>query len=168
MATKGKSTEMRRCVGSKTFGIEPHDAPVADFPVQPSRKDGLGVMCKKHWTEYTGALRRAAQARKAADGGPATKPRRAVKAKATNAGTEAAEIVNAVDADVAGEAKATTKRQRKLAATAHRPVEPADVPPSVQRHIAANGGELPPAIEVTDRSNDGFEAIIRTPETPEA
>lgn len=55
----------RRCTGSKTFGIPEHQAPVADFPVQPSRKDGLGTMCKPHWTEYTGALRKAAIARKA-------------------------------------------------------------------------------------------------------
>ena len=71
MATKTK-TDMRRCVGSKTFGIEPHDAPADDFPVQPSRKDGLGVMCKPHWRQYTSALRKAALARKAnADPSPA-------------------------------------------------------------------------------------------------
>lgn len=58
-------TPMRQCVGSKTFGIEPHMAPREDFPVQPSRKDGLGVMCKTHWREYTGALRKASLERKA-------------------------------------------------------------------------------------------------------
>jgi len=56
---------MRRCSGSKTFGIEAHEAPPADFPIQPSRKDGLGVMCKPHWNQYTNALRKAALARKA-------------------------------------------------------------------------------------------------------
>lgn len=67
MATKKKANSVtRRCVGSKTFGIESHDAPVADFPAQPSRKDGLGVMCKPHWSQYTGALRKAALGRKAA------------------------------------------------------------------------------------------------------
>lgn len=71
MAKKATTTtELRRCVGSKTFGIEAHDAPISDFPVQPSRKDGLGVMCKPHWTQYTGALRRAALARKAAEPAP--------------------------------------------------------------------------------------------------
>lgn len=54
----------RRCKGSVTFGIEAHDAPLADFPVQPSRPDGLGTMCKTHWREYTNALRKAALARK--------------------------------------------------------------------------------------------------------
>jgi hypothetical protein len=58
---------MRRCIGSKTFGIEAHEAPIADFPVQPSQKDGLGRMCKPHWNQYTTALRKAAQARKAAE-----------------------------------------------------------------------------------------------------
>lgn len=65
--TTTKTKELRRCAGSKSFGIEPHEAPIADFPVQPSRKDGLGVMCKPHWTEYTRALRQAAKARKAAE-----------------------------------------------------------------------------------------------------
>ncbi len=63
---------MRRCSGSKTFGIEAHDAPPTDFPIQPSRKDGLGTMCKPHWNQYTSALRKAALARKAAGGEAAT------------------------------------------------------------------------------------------------
>jgi hypothetical protein len=61
-------TDMRKCIGSAKFGIEAHEAPVGDFPVQPSQKDGLGRMCKPHWTEYTRALRKAALARKAAGG----------------------------------------------------------------------------------------------------
>ena len=52
---------------SAKFGIEAHEAPVDDFPVQPSQKDGLGRMCKTHWNQYTGALRKAALARKAAE-----------------------------------------------------------------------------------------------------
>ena len=51
---------MRRCIGSAKFRIESHEAPVEDFPVQPSRKDGHGTMCRPHWTEYTRALRKAA------------------------------------------------------------------------------------------------------------
>jgi hypothetical protein len=64
--------DMRRCIGSVKFGIEAHEAPVDDFPVQPSQKDGLGRMCKPHWNEYTSALRKAALARKAAEGDVAT------------------------------------------------------------------------------------------------
>ena len=60
--------DMRRCIGSAKFGIEAHEAPVTDFPAQPSQKDGLGRMCKPHWNEYTSALRKAALARKAAEG----------------------------------------------------------------------------------------------------
>ncbi|MFN8520264.1 MAG: hypothetical protein U0667_12915 [Chloroflexota bacterium] len=56
---------MRRCIGSTTFGIESHEAPVDDFPVQASAKDGLGRMCRVHWTAYTRALRKASVARKA-------------------------------------------------------------------------------------------------------
>ena len=59
-------SDKRRCIGSTTFGIEAHDAPISEFPVQPSQKDGLGRMCRSHWTEYTRALRQAATASKAA------------------------------------------------------------------------------------------------------
>jgi len=61
--------DMRKCIGSAKFGIEAHEAPVGDFPAQPSQKDGLGRMCKPHWNQYTKALRKAALARKAAEAG---------------------------------------------------------------------------------------------------
>ncbi len=64
--------DLRRCIGSTRFGIEAHEAPPEDFPAQPSQKDGLGRMCKTHWNQYTTALRKAALARKAADGAEAT------------------------------------------------------------------------------------------------
>jgi len=60
-------TDMRRCIGSAKFGIEAHDAPPAEFPVQPSQRDGLGRLCRPHWREYTNALRKAALARQAAE-----------------------------------------------------------------------------------------------------
>ena len=65
---------LRRCIGSTTFGIEAHEAPIADFPVQPSQKDGLGRMCKPHWNAYTTALRKAALARQAAEDQAASPP----------------------------------------------------------------------------------------------
>jgi hypothetical protein len=58
--------DIRKCIGSTRFGIEAHEAPVEDFPVQPSQKDGLGRMCKPHWNQYTAGLARDANARKAA------------------------------------------------------------------------------------------------------
>jgi hypothetical protein len=58
--------DLRRCIGSARFGIEAHDAPVADFPSQPSQKDGLGRMCATHWNRYTAGLARDAKARKVA------------------------------------------------------------------------------------------------------
>ena len=64
--------DMRQCIGSAKFGIEAHEAPVGDFPAQPSQKDGLGRMCKPHWNQYTKALRKAALARKAAEAGAST------------------------------------------------------------------------------------------------
>jgi hypothetical protein len=63
---------LRKCIGSAKFGIQAHEAPVADFPAQPSQRDGLGRMCKPHWNQYTAALRKAAVAREAADGGVAS------------------------------------------------------------------------------------------------
>ena len=57
---------LRRCIGSARYGIDAHDAPVEDFPAQPSQKDGLGRMCKTHWRQYTASLARDAKARKAA------------------------------------------------------------------------------------------------------
>lgn len=67
--TKTTPEGMRRCKGSERFGIKPHDAPVADFPVQPSRKDGLGTMCAPHWKAYVKGLH---ADRKAATGGTAS------------------------------------------------------------------------------------------------
>ena len=58
--------DLRRCIGSTRFGIEPHEAPASDFPAQPSQKDGLGRMCRTHWNQYTAGLARDAKARKAA------------------------------------------------------------------------------------------------------
>jgi hypothetical protein len=85
-----RTTELRPCAGSKTFGIESHEAPIADFPVQPSRKDGLGVMCKTHWIEYTRALRQAAKARQEAQ-------------------PEGEALAGTVDAAIAREVKRTRK-----------------------------------------------------------
>ncbi|MBM4407142.1 MAG: hypothetical protein FJ038_00750 [Chloroflexi bacterium] len=59
--------DLRKCIGSAKFGIEAHEAPAADFPVQPSQKDGLGRMCKVHWNAYTAGLARDAKIGKAAD-----------------------------------------------------------------------------------------------------
>ena len=71
MTTK-KTTELRRCTGSARFGIEPHEAPVSEFPKQPSRKDGLGTMCTEHWRAYVKGLREARVAAKAAGEAAAT------------------------------------------------------------------------------------------------
>ena len=64
-----ETVTLRRCIGSARFGLEPHEAPLEDFPHQPSQKDGLGRMCRTHWNAYTANLAREAKARKAAAGG---------------------------------------------------------------------------------------------------
>jgi hypothetical protein len=66
-----EAATLRRCIGSARFGIEAHEAPIEDFPRQPSQKDGLGRMCKAHWNAYTAGLARDANARKAAEVGDA-------------------------------------------------------------------------------------------------
>jgi hypothetical protein len=69
------------------FGIEAPEAPIDDFPVQASAKDGLGRMCRPHWTEYTRALRKASVASKAAEAGevaeaePVTEPETLLKGR---------------------------------------------------------------------------------------
>jgi hypothetical protein len=60
-----------KCIGSARFGIDAHEAPVGDFPIQPSQRDGLGRMCKPHWRAYTNGLRKAALVRAAAAEAPA-------------------------------------------------------------------------------------------------
>ena len=65
MTTKKTTTELRRCTGSARFGIEPHEAPISEFPKQPSRKDGLGTMCTEHWRAYVKGLREARKAARA-------------------------------------------------------------------------------------------------------
>jgi hypothetical protein len=66
-----ETTTLRTCIGSKRFGIEAHDAPIEEFPRQPSQKDGIGRMCREHWNAYTAGLARDAKARKAAEAGDA-------------------------------------------------------------------------------------------------
>ena len=68
MTTTKITTDQRRCTGSMRFGIEPHEAPVTEFPKQPSRKDGLGTMCTEHWRAYVKGLREARVAAAATDG----------------------------------------------------------------------------------------------------
>lgn len=77
--------DMRRCIGSERFGIEAHEAPVTEFPAQPSQKDGLGRMCKTHWNAYTSALRKASLARKAAEGETPVEPEPVAEAEPTKA-----------------------------------------------------------------------------------
>jgi len=72
MTADATTTALRRCIGSATFGIEAHEASPEEFPAQPSQKDGLGRMCKPHWRQYTNGLRKAALARKGAEGEVAT------------------------------------------------------------------------------------------------
>jgi len=96
----GYLTEVRRCHGSARFGIEPHEAPVSTFPRQPSRKDGLGVMCTEHWTAYVKGLR---EARIAGAASPVDEP--TTTANAIISGTRAT-ATPAANADEVAKAEA--------------------------------------------------------------
>ena len=85
--------ELRRCIGSARFGIEAHEAPVEEFPRQPSQKAGLGRMCKSHWNQYTTGLARDAKSRTAVDTPPTpeairTRGKRGAKADVPAASSE--------------------------------------------------------------------------------
>jgi hypothetical protein len=69
VTTKKATTQVRTCKGSARFGIEPHEAPTAEFPKQPSRKDGLGTMCTEHWRAYVKGLREARKVAKTVEAG---------------------------------------------------------------------------------------------------
>lgn len=73
---------MRTCIGSEKFGIPRHDAPTSEFPIQPSQKDGIGRMCKPHWTLYTRALGADRKARATEAAAPAPTPKAAKSAAA--------------------------------------------------------------------------------------
>ena len=116
--------DLRKCIGSTRFGIDAHEAPATDFPTQPSQKDGLGRMCKPHWTEYTRALRKAKaqgateptvqwqaaakiamkRAARVAAARPAKNPEPIRTRPARGRKTEGEHIVEAVDAEVVHEA----------------------------------------------------------------
>jgi hypothetical protein len=133
---------MRRCIGSKTFGIEAHDAPLTDFPVQPSQKDGIGRMCKPHWTQYTGALRKASLARKA-EQTEATEPAKpAAEAKPARerttsqaAAREQANLDDALAPALAGKGR----RTRKAVAAALAPTPDAELAPEPEAPAQRTG-----------------------------
>ena len=118
-----EATTLRRCIGSTKFGIEAHEAPVTDFPAQPSQEDGLGRMCKPHWTEYTRALRKAALARKGEAPTPAIgRADRQAEAARANRQHQAAQATGKTPASVAEvkyakAARALDREQRILEAT---------------------------------------------------
>ena len=95
--------ELRHCVGSARFGIEPHDAPVGEFSAQPSQKDGLSRMCSAHWKQYVASLAREAKERKAA------------------AATSEADLAGVVPAEPAAKAKRTRPKAARPANVAQEP-----------------------------------------------
>jgi hypothetical protein len=84
------TTTLNRCVGSARFDIEAHEAPISEFPAQPSQPDGRGRMCQVHWKQYTAGLRKDALEREAAERPPAPEtPARGAAGKAEKASPRA-------------------------------------------------------------------------------
>lgn len=130
------TTALRRCTGSTRFGIEPHEAPIEDFPVQPSRKDGLGTMCDPHWKAYVKGL---AADRKAHQG--------------VEAFASASTAAIAVDAAIAREAK-----KMKRARTAKAP----DPKVTAAETLIAEVDALPAPEMVKRVGDDDVQAAIET------
>ena len=75
---------------ASTGRIEPHEAPVEDFPRQPSQKDGLGRICKVPWNLYTAGLARDAKVRKADEASDLAEPGDPAKTTADDPGVSPA------------------------------------------------------------------------------
>ena len=131
-------TDMRKCIGSAKFGIEAHEAPPADFPAQPSQKDGLGRMCKPHWTEYTRALRMAANAGKTATA-------RKEAAEPTVQSQAAAKVAKRAARVADAEAIAVLREQLRAAAKAAKKPEPIRTRPA--RGRKTEGEQIVEAVE---------------------
>ncbi len=104
--------ELRKCIGSERYGIEPHEAPVDQFPKQPSQKDGLGRMCKPHWNQYTAGLARDRKARQADEGKAATPAKVATKAERRRTPMTNAPAARAAKAAAKGESPSVTARRQ--------------------------------------------------------
>jgi hypothetical protein len=136
--TTGYATEMRRCIGSERFGIEAHEAPVSTFPKQPSRKDGLGLMCAEHWKAYVKALREARATAPATATKPATRTTKQTARKPA--------------------AKATTKRERRRTPMAHVP----DPKVAKAEALVAEVDALPAPEMVARVGDDDVQAALET------
>ena len=51
------TTTTKRCPGGFRGRIDPHDAPMAAFTRNATRKDGLSRLCRACWVAYTTTLR---------------------------------------------------------------------------------------------------------------
>lgn len=145
--------DMRKCIGSAKFGIEGHEAPVGDFPAQPSQKDGLGRMCKPHWKEYVRELGRARKATATATEAPAGRPSNQQR----RAMAQAAGKVPAADGSVPrskakGETPAVKVRRQKLEAKLAKAGVSTD---EGQRILEAANGERVPARRERGPALDG-------------
>jgi len=163
--------DLRRCIGSAKFGIEAHEAPVGDFPTQPSQKDGLGRMCKTHWREYVQALGRARTAAKAApasaaegahppQAGVSLQSRRLAGfgAEPTVQSKAAARVAKKRAARVAKPAPEKVTKVRKAKAL----IDAIDVLPGPEHVAAIATDEAQAALEVLGTANHG-EPVLAEP-----
>lgn len=145
-ATTPEAPAMRRCSGAALIQVEAHEAPVADFPIQPSQKDGLGRMCKPHWNAYTRALRVNAQARAKAAG---EAPTPAAEAPAPVVRTKAAP-------------KPSQAAKAPRAARAPKPVDPAKAERIAKaKALVAEVDALPAPEAVKRAGDDDVQAALR-------
>ena len=124
--------ELRKCIGSTRFGIEAHEAAIEDFPVQPSQKDGLGRMCKPHWTQYTRALR-TGSIELGAKGTPSLQPARQERAAKNDERRAKAEAAKKKPA------RATRRKGGPIGYIGSEPSGPVEVLPGGKRRRIASG-----------------------------
>jgi len=147
---------MRTCIGSERFGIVAHDAPIADFPKQPSQKDGLGRMCRTHWKEYVSGLGRDAKARAANGTASAAEPTVQSQATARVATKRAARVAAAKPAPEkvakVRKAKALVDAIDALPGPEHVAAIATDEAQEALEVVATNGGAIDEAEAVREEA----------------
>ena len=152
--------DLRECIGSKRYGIEPHEAPIADFPTQPSQKDGFGRLCKPHWRQYTSGLARDRRAATGATQAPVatetpeapkdTTPKRRGPYKATPA------AIRELETHIAGKPAPKPSKKARTQPFGRKAIASAEEPSGAQvqrellEKVRANGGSLPATPQTFD------------------
>ena len=159
--------DMRKCIGSAKFGIEAHEAPVTDFPAQPSQKDGLGPDVQDPLEPVHERAAEGGAARKAAEASTSARHERADGRRARRSSRRGAEPSVA--------ARSTESRHRGLPIDAAGSCDVAaagrlatrSTPPALERHGAARRDRARSRSRATRADMPGS-ATVSAPRAPGA